>query len=258
MLLQIAAESTSDGGSWLFGFFPRIDGQTAFSIILGSILTFGTFWIGYRKTIGAADERLRSANIDLCNSVVRRIAVERAKMTHDQFSALRRAKSFRSQVSINRLMNFNDALDYSMLEIMDNDFLDSPSKDIIINLITDSRNSQSSHEEKSNTRVIGEKSAYFVVSTLGIVSAAVGIVTAFATTIADKGSSSIGAMSDGKLTLQFIVNAIPVVLVLAYILMSLIDKIKDANNMNIYRTKEKERFDEMRRKYVKKEEKVDI
>ncbi len=123
----------------LWGLLPNVDGQTTFSIVVGLIATIATFWIGYRKTIGARDERLRAADQELCSSVIKRIAVERQAIDAAQFLALRRAKSIRAQVPVRRLIGFHDALSITLLETVDNNFLDAPSKNSILELIAKSR-----------------------------------------------------------------------------------------------------------------------
>jgi hypothetical protein len=125
------------GGTW--SLLPTFDGQTIVSIALGAALTIVTFWIGYRKTIGAQDERLRAASAELCASVIKRVAVEREVMTAEQFAAIRQAKSYKAQVQTEKLISFDNALNTALLETIDNNFLDSASKKTIIELIDSSR-----------------------------------------------------------------------------------------------------------------------
>jgi hypothetical protein len=62
-----------------------------------------TFWIGYKKTIGAQEERARAVNQELISSVLRRGAMERAVMEEKQFQHIRNAKSYKSSIPVRRL-----------------------------------------------------------------------------------------------------------------------------------------------------------
>ena len=74
---------------------PNFDGQTLFTFVVGTVVTLITFWVGYKKTIGAQEERTRAANQDLIASVLRRVAVEREVMQAVQFEYIREAKSYK-------------------------------------------------------------------------------------------------------------------------------------------------------------------
>lgn len=123
---------------WLW-IIPPLDGQTIFSIAIGLVVSVVTFWIGYRQTIGAREERLRSANLGLASSVLRRIAVEREQMPVAHYEAIRRATAYRGSVAVRRLHEFSQSLDIATLDTLSSDFLDTSSKNAIIQLIDDSR-----------------------------------------------------------------------------------------------------------------------
>ena len=124
-------------GVWRY--LPTFDGQTVFSIIIGALLTIVTFWIGYKKTIGATEERIRASNQQLISSVLKRIAVEREPIDMIQYFALQTAKSYRNSVPAQRLISFADVLAIVFLETIDNNFLDAPSKTAVISLIDKSK-----------------------------------------------------------------------------------------------------------------------
>src|ERR1700740_1972252 len=44
--------------------------------IAGIAVSVGTFWLGYRQTIGARQERIRSADAEIENSLLKRIALQ--------------------------------------------------------------------------------------------------------------------------------------------------------------------------------------
>jgi len=136
-----------------WNYVPNFDGQTLFTFIVGTIVTLITFWVGYKKTIGAQEERTRAVNQELISSVLRRVAVERELMESGQFGHIKTAKSYKSSVPIQRLIGFGDALSIVLSEIIDNDFLDASSKKSIIELIEKSRASHTPPEARpSGTR----------------------------------------------------------------------------------------------------------
>jgi hypothetical protein len=116
----------NNGALW-WGIIPALDGQTIVSIAVGIIVTIATFIIGYKQTIGARDERLRSANLSLAASVLRRIAVEREQMPLDHFEALKRATSYRAMVPEPRLHAFTQSLDIALSDTLASEFLDTDS-----------------------------------------------------------------------------------------------------------------------------------
>lgn len=133
----------------ILNWLPTVDGQTLLSIVLGAALTIVTFWIGYRKTIGAQDERSKNANLDLCSSLIKRIAVERQPVNRKQFTHLRIAKSIKSTTQVSKLISFDDAISVVLLEVIDNEFLDSASKNNIIQILDASINDSSPFNESA-------------------------------------------------------------------------------------------------------------
>jgi len=131
--------SFQESVGWLWSWMPSIDSQTIFSLIFGTAVTALLSWLGYRKAIGAKEERIRSANWELCWTVLRRIAVERREISEINYNDLRRAKSYRSKVPYDSLLEFNDSLSISYFEIVDNHFIDPSSKDVAIEILNKSR-----------------------------------------------------------------------------------------------------------------------
>lgn len=124
--------------SWL----PQFDGQTIFSLIVGLIVSWLTFWWGYKNTIGAKEERIRAANFELTAAVLKRIAIEREPVTATQFDAVRRTKAYRAAVPERRLWPFAHILDAVMTDIFDNGFIDKSAKSAIIEVLYQSRASE--------------------------------------------------------------------------------------------------------------------
>lgn len=125
----------------LLGFIPEMEAQTVFSIVVGIVVTIGTFWIGYRQTIGAREERLRSANLLLIAAALRRIAVERQVLPVTHYASVSRAVAYRSSVLVSTLNSFEVTLDIALSDILASEFLDLTSKNSIVNIIEESRGS---------------------------------------------------------------------------------------------------------------------
>jgi hypothetical protein len=165
-----------------WNYVPNFDGQTLFTFVVGTIITLATFWFGYKKTIGAQEERVRAANHDLISSVVRRVAVERQAMDFGQYNLLRGAKSYRSGLPVERLIPFGDALSIVLLDIIDNNFLDQAAKTAIIALLDQSRASVPEGPDRTNERDSKEgKLREAAVLSLAIISSLVGIAASFGT-----------------------------------------------------------------------------
>lgn len=129
----------SDIASGLFSWVPSFDGQTLFSLIVSLAVALATFYWGYRNTIGVREERIRTANGDVVASALRRLAVERERLTGEQFDAIVKTKSYRAAVSEVRMTSFDRVLDAVTTDIIDNVFLDKTAKEEILSLVDESR-----------------------------------------------------------------------------------------------------------------------
>ncbi|SEG59533.1 hypothetical protein SAMN04488115_107202 [Bosea lathyri] len=121
--------------SGIWSYVPSFDGQTTASIVIGIVVSFWTYWLSYKRTIGAQDERVRSTSNELISSVIKRVAVEREVMSHVQFRTIRRAKAYRAQIDNDRLISFDDARAVVLSDVIDNNFLDQVAKSAIIDLL---------------------------------------------------------------------------------------------------------------------------
>jgi len=125
--------------SGLFSWVPSFDGQTLFSLAVSLAVALATFYWGYRNTIGVREERIRTANGEVVASALRRLAVERERLTGEQFDAIVKTKSYRAAVSEVRMTSFDRILDAVTTDIIDNVFLDKNAKEEILSLVDESR-----------------------------------------------------------------------------------------------------------------------
>ncbi|MDW9409080.1 hypothetical protein GOB43_14030 [Sinorhizobium meliloti] len=160
--------------SWLWSWLPEMDGGTVFSTVLGLAATFATFYVAYRKTEGAREERLRATNLELVASVFRRIAVERESLPLGHFSAMRKAKGYKAQIDANQLSGYSDVLDLVTCEAIENQFLDKAAKADVLKIIEES--GRSAQPEKPINGA-DKRRKKWLVAVLASFSIAVGVAT---------------------------------------------------------------------------------
>jgi hypothetical protein len=151
-----------------------MDGQTIVSIAIGAVITLMTFWLAYKKTIGAQDERVRAASQELIASVLKRVAVEREYMMPALFSEIRRAKAYRAGIAVDRLITFSEARGVVLAEVIDNNFLDQASKNAIIALLEQSSEPISAGADTSAAAKSSGRQDFWL-SIIGVLAALTGL-----------------------------------------------------------------------------------
>lgn len=109
---------------------------TAVSLAVGALVALVIFYVGFRKTFGARRERTRVSNLALATTVLRRTVLEREVMPSSQYYALRKAKAYQFKLRPERLLNFKEALDLVLCEMLENPFLDRDDKAKSLDVIT--------------------------------------------------------------------------------------------------------------------------
>jgi len=195
----------------IWNYLPTFDGQTIFTSVVGGLFSLVTFIIGYKKTVGARQERFRAANQELIASVLRRVAVEREVMDATQFQYIREAKAYRTSTPIQQLVVFDAALSVVLSEIIDNNFLDQPSKNAIIDLLAQSRKSSA---EVSSQPLGGDSQLEQGPRALGLLSLGVAglgaAATGFLSNYVKNALDAAGAVAD-----RIILEWIPIVILTA-------------------------------------------
>lgn len=123
----------------LMAWVPDFDGQTVVSLFIGLVVSWLTFWWGYKNTVGVREEKIRGANFELAGAVLRRLAVDREPVTAAEFDAIRRTKAYKAAVPERRLWPFGHILDAVLTDIFENNFIDKTAKAAIITLLEASR-----------------------------------------------------------------------------------------------------------------------
>jgi hypothetical protein len=110
------------------GVFSSLDAKDVLLWLLGLAVSLLTFWLGYRKTIGARQERARQANTELERLVLRSILLDQNRLSADDIQAIRRAKASDFQVSLAQLSDTSLLLDIIFLRVSENDYIETKAK----------------------------------------------------------------------------------------------------------------------------------
>lgn len=160
-----------------FWSFLSMDTQTILSLIIGTLISLILFWVGYRKTIGAREERVNSANVQLINSVLRRVAVEREVMSSAQFEKLREAKAYRAAVSQKSLLSFESVTSQVLAEVIETDFLDAKSKNAIIIILEQGVSTATNYDASGDRMQKATYAKFLQVFVLAIISSLFGVLS---------------------------------------------------------------------------------
>lgn len=120
--------------TWL----PTFEAQTLVSIIIGAIISIATYLLGQRRVRGAEHERISALNNQLVDAVIRRVAVDRQIMPGEHYEYVRSAKSQEAGINKTVLLTFEQAKARVFSAVIENDFLDVPTKNTIIDLLSHS------------------------------------------------------------------------------------------------------------------------
>jgi len=148
-------------------------------------VSLGTYWLGARKTRGAAQERVRGANTALVASLIRRIALERQVMPGTHYAYLRSAKARESGIAVTSLLNFEQAKADVFSAVVSNEFLDVAGKNSIIELLSQSVDDGSDNSVLKSPDDGTRDSSFASVLSLGV-SLAFGVGALFLSLSIDK------------------------------------------------------------------------
>lgn len=162
-------------------FYSWIDTKTAISILVGAVISVGTYWLGARKTRGAVQERIRAANGQLVDAVIKRIAVERQPMPEAHFRFLRSAKAREAIINENDIITFLEAKADVFAAVVSNDFLDASGKNAIIEVLDASTEAGPDETEPLPTAKARSIRYSLANSVAVLISGIAGLVGVFAT-----------------------------------------------------------------------------
>jgi hypothetical protein len=103
--------------------------QTAIGIAVSLVL----FWLGYRQTIGARDERAAAANADVERLILRRILTGTNWIQRSALDRVFRAKAQDYRVSRDSLMSVDQLIDTLFCRVLENDLVHDEE---LLNLLT--------------------------------------------------------------------------------------------------------------------------
>lgn len=99
--------------------------QTGLGIIVSVLL----FLIGYRQTVGARKERVKSANDKLIETILRRIILEKYSPKRDEIKRLIEGKARDHKVKIKDLLSVDQILNTLYTRIFENDLISQDERD---------------------------------------------------------------------------------------------------------------------------------
>jgi len=91
--------------------------------ILGILVSIATFLLGYRQTVGAKKERIRTANKEIENLLVRRIVLEQLVPTRESINRLMNGKSRDFRVKVSDLYSEAQTLNVIYTRIIETDLI---------------------------------------------------------------------------------------------------------------------------------------
>jgi len=101
--------------------------------LIGIAISVGLFLLGYRQTIGARKERIRSANEEIQKILVRRIVLEEYSLKVDDISRLIEGKARDFRVRSTDLLSEGQLLNSIFTRIVETDFIPREQREKVLN-----------------------------------------------------------------------------------------------------------------------------
>ena len=162
-----------------------------------AVVSIGTFWLGYRQTIGVRQERIRNADREIESSLLKRIALQ--NFTPD-FSDIERAISGMAviaRVPVTALRSADNVINLLLMRVLQNDLIDDNHRARIIGLLRDlsskgrvQNEGTSSGEKAGSSRRIQNTWTLPIIAVLTLLSASIGTLVFILTSKNEFASSS--------------------------------------------------------------------
>lgn len=153
----------------------------------GILLTIITFAFGYRKTIGAQHERIKTANDLLSTALSKHCSLSKHPITEKYVESLRVGQSIASGVKLNHIASATVLKDMAITKIFFNEYLSYEEKESSLKIVESSFDKQT---DRSKDEIDGKEITFSSIfreiitevtsptATLGLISAATSIVAA--------------------------------------------------------------------------------
>jgi F0F1-type ATP synthase membrane subunit c/vacuolar-type H+-ATPase subunit K len=186
------------------------------------------FWLGYRRTTGVRDERIRVANQEMVAIFVRRTTIEKAAITVEDVERVRNAKAYKYQINPSSLLGPYEIADQVYCSVIENEFIDAASKQNIITTVSTAfkKSDQAELGEIDSTEKRRESKWVFIVDRIAIISGLFGVIAAalgskILANIFDSGAAQNVASQRLEFILIILVATIVIFAVLAALLRTL-------------------------------------
>jgi hypothetical protein len=114
--------------SWLLS----ISGETWFGVVIGVVVSVITLVIGLRRTVGAREQRRRTANDEIISSLVRFFASQRRAVQIDEILRLRALKARKYGLSEKLLLPPKELVGDVYAHIFENEYIKTEDRDAVL------------------------------------------------------------------------------------------------------------------------------
>jgi hypothetical protein len=145
--------------------------------IAGAVISVLTFWFGYRKSVGAAQERARAANAAFERTVLRRLVQEQHSASARELEILVDGFAREYDVKSSALMTPEQVLTAVYTRVADSDFITGDQREKLLGLLGPSAEAARAEEPEPPDRAdhLGQRAArYGVMAAAAVAASALG------------------------------------------------------------------------------------
>lgn len=169
--------------------------QDTLLAIAGIVVSIFLFLLGYRSTIGAKRERVRAANKEIIESLLKRLVLEDFSPRLDEIDRFAAGKATDYLLKANNVLTTDQIIDILYARVLDNDLIGPEQRRKIVNRLRDFSDSDQLSEESLviPETVTGESSrkerTKFLIGLLGFASSVIASLMVFLLDITFSGKS---------------------------------------------------------------------
>src|SRR4051794_7395347 len=91
--------------------------------VAGIVISLITFWLGYKQTIGAKQERIRATDAEIVATVMKRILLEDFEPTRQELDRFIRGKALSNRLSVSDLRQTRDLVSVLWARLLEDDLV---------------------------------------------------------------------------------------------------------------------------------------
>jgi hypothetical protein len=101
----------------------------------GILVSLLTFWLGYRQTIGAKQERIRATNAEIESTVLKRMLLEGITPSFRDLVHLISGKAITANLSVGEMRSVDDFVDVLWMRVLENDLIPAERRKEILSTV---------------------------------------------------------------------------------------------------------------------------